>query len=778
MFDLRSFCLNDIFRCSADLRAIGELARDVNDAPKRVVRYFFEHLRSPESGDPQCVLVRLFRMQALPRDAQAQVDPAARGAGSEAPARCLSLVASCGAKPEWNDPALSRRHRRIPLDATGASEMPMISRLIADLGVSRSSPSERARELAPIFDVFHIEEARGSPLVPDQSDFVEPYRVASALGFGGVVRQSELFIVVLFANVRITRATAELFRTLAPSVGLALLWPEMDTTALKASVRSYEVIVRHHEEVALHHHEELERSAKRIAATLSERQQFAAFVENSSDFIGIARPDGSVIYVGPAGRRMVGLSSDFDVTKTTMRDYYPPEARAQLVEDILPTLHAGKSWAGESLLRSWTNGPNIPVSNHHFLIREAGTGRVHAFGAILRDISEKRRADEERERLLACAQQARAAEHAASRAKDEFLAALGHELRNPLSPILTAVELMKLREGGSREAAIIERQALHLARLVDDLLDVARIGRGSLEVAKKPVEIATVVARAVEIVGPSLERRKQRLVVDVARDGLLVNADAGRLSQVVSNLLDNASKYSAPGSEIRLAAERDGACVRVRVRDQGIGIAPDALETIFESFVQQRRDGSRSPGLGLGLTIVRNLVGLHGGTVHAHSDGLGKGSELVVELPLLATSGSRPQPADDIASSKMVGDAHGQRVLVVDDNHDAAAMLSAALGELGHDVAVAEDGPTAIALAETFKPEVAFLDIGLPVMDGYELAQRLRRLPGMPPDLRLVAVSGFGQKQDLRRSSEAGFAAHLVKPVRLDALMTLVQRAA
>jgi len=787
VFDLRSFSLDDMYRCSAELRAVGEASRDADDAAGRTVSYLFDQLRLPETNAPECQLVRLFRTRRLASLGEGDAAELVRLSGSEVgpDTLCLSLRASRGVALEWNDPALSRRHRVIPLTCMEAvARMPMVAGLISQLGMpslahlSGSPASQRDSERFPLFNVFHVGEARGSPLVPDQKGFVEPYRVESVLGFGGMLPPSELFVVILFANVAIPRATADLFRTIAPSVGLALLSPERDIASLETRIRAYELIVRHHEEVALNHHRQLEQIAGKLAASLAERQQFEALVENSSDFIGMATPDARVVYLNPAARQMVGLSPTFDVTTLRVEDFYAGDDRSRMENEAIPVTIAEGHWADELLLRRFDTGKVVPVSNRQFTVREPETGRVLGIGGVLRDVSAKRREAEERERLLACAEQARAEAMAASRAKDEFLAALGHELRNPLSPILTAVELMKLRGARSREQEVIERQAVHLARLVDDLLDISRIARGKIEVHKRPVEIAAVVAHAVERVSPAFAQRKQQLVVEVPEEGLLVDADPERLSQVVSNLLDNGSKYSASGTEVRLYAERAGEQLRLHVCDHGMGIAPDMLDAIFESFVQQREGApaAQSSGLGLGLAIARSLVTLHDGWVYARSEGLGKGSEFIVELPLISAAAKLAAPAPSTGAWHPRAAEQTKRVLLVDDNTDAANVLGDALSELGLEVLVASDGPSALEIARQFRPEVALLDIGLPAMDGYELASRLRRLPGMPDDLRLVAVSGYGQESDRRRSLEAGFSAHLVKPVRLEALMEAVGR--
>ena len=362
----------------------------------------------------------------------------------------------------------------------------------------------------------------------------------------------------------------------------------------------------------------------------------------------------------------------------------------------------------------------------------------------------------------------------ATRAKDEFLAMLSHELRNPLAPILTALQLMRLKNQPSRELEVIERQVASLMRLVDDLLDVSRITRGKIDLRKRHVEIAEVAARAIETVCPALERKQQRLNIDVPKSGLVIHADPARVAQVISNLLNNASKYSDEASVITLSATPDAGNVRIRVRDEGIGIAPDMLERVFELFEQHPQALDRAGGgLGLGLAIARSLVGMHRGRVWATSEGAGRGSEFVVELPLAVDA---PESAGAVpnanASVHALPRANGERVIVVDDNHDAASLLHEALAGLGYEVRTAADGPTALSIAEEFTPAIGVLDIGLPIMDGYELARNLRARS----DIRLVAVTGYGQPSDQERSRAAGFEAHLVKPITLEELMPVLSR--
>ena len=373
----------------------------------------------------------------------------------------------------------------------------------------------------------------------------------------------------------------------------------------------------------------------------------------------------------------------------------------------------------------------------------------------------------------------REAAEAANRAKDEFLAMLGHELRNPLSPILTALQLMRLRgsTGSERERSVIERQVTHLTRLVDDLLDVSRIARGKVDLKEETLEMAEAVARAIEMTSPLLEGRTHSLEVNVPRSGLPVRGDATRLSQVISNLVTNAAKYTPPGGHIAIQAAEEHGEVVLRVRDSGIGIAPEVLPRVFDLFFQEGQAIDRAQGgLGLGLTIVRNLVIRHGGTVSAHSAGRGKGSEFIVRLPK-ATPVCSTEQARSSESAGIAG-SHQQslRILVVDDNADGAEMLAAALSAKGYETRVAHDAPAALALAAEFCPDVAFLDIGLPVMDGYELAARLRRLPALH-GTRLIALTGYGQESDRQRSREAGFHEHLVKPVDLQAIDTILAAA-
>jgi signal transduction histidine kinase len=358
----------------------------------------------------------------------------------------------------------------------------------------------------------------------------------------------------------------------------------------------------------------------------------------------------------------------------------------------------------------------------------------------------------------------------ADRRKDEFLAMLAHELRNPLAPIRNAVHVMKLLDTPDpnvrRSRDMIERQVQHLARLVDDLLEVSRITSGKIKLYKEPVDLAAVVARAVETSRPLIDARRHRLTVTLPPQTVCVEGDVTRLAQVLANLLNNAAKYTPDGGQIWLTAEAAGGEAVVRVRDTGMGIAADLLPTLFELFTQGDRSLARSEGgLGIGLTLVKRLVEMHGGRVEVSSAGPGKGSEFTVRLPALPPGTVRRAAA----AACDLTDAPCRRVLVVDDNKDSAESLAMLLAIKGHEVSTAHDGPGALEAARTFRPEVVLLDIGLPGMDGFTVAQRLREQPEFA-QVGLLALTGYGQEEDRRRAEEAGFNAHMVKPADVDAL--------
>ena len=393
------------------------------------------------------------------------------------------------------------------------------------------------------------------------------------------------------------------------------------------------------------------------------------------------------------------------------------------------------------------------------------TGAFLGFAKVTRDLTERRRTEEERAARLAAEE--------ANRAKDDFLAMLGHELRNPLAPIVTAIQLMRLRgeNTSTRELHVIDRQVRHMMRLVDDLLDVARIARGKVELRRERVDVRGAVVKAIETVTPLLEHRHHALATDITSHEIVVDIDEVRIAQVITNLLANAAKYTEPGGHISIAVREDDGDAVIEVTDDGAGIAPALLPHVFELFVQGPQTPERGPGgLGLGLTLVRTLVGLHAGSVEAHSDGLGRGSRFVVRLPI----SELPTQHESASRTALRPAMRPRRVLLVDDNDDARVLLADVLESLGHEVVSASTGDEAIERVHTFAPEVAILDIGLPGMDGYELSAALRAaLPDACP--RLIALTGYGQPGDRTRSQKAGFHHHLVKPVDLRRLIEAIE---
>ena len=366
----------------------------------------------------------------------------------------------------------------------------------------------------------------------------------------------------------------------------------------------------------------------------------------------------------------------------------------------------------------------------------------------------------------------------ADRHKDEFLAMLAHELRNPLAPMLNAVQLMRMKPVTDQQLSwsrdVIERQLAHLTRLVDDLLDVARITRGRINLSREPIELGTLVARAVEIVQPLIQERGHQFTTEIPDGTLRVNADPLRLTQALGNVLGNAAKYTERQGNISLSVRRQGTEIDIRVRDNGIGIPAEVLPRIFDLFTRlDRRSDHPHSGLGIGLALVRRLLQMHDGTISAHSEGTGRGSEFVIRLPLLpettqSVNGRQPATTADAPPVR-------RRILVADDNADALQTLATVLELSGHEVFSAANGSLALECAERHLPEVALLDIGMPLLDGYEVARRIRA-QAWGKRITLVALTGWGQESDRRRSQEAGFDSHLVKPLDLGKLTQLLAR--
>ncbi len=480
--------------------------------------------------------------------------------------------------------------------------------------------------------------------------------------------------------------------------------------------------------------------------------------------MGIAIVSGPELRFEFANPRYLELVGDRPLLGLTTRQAFPELEGQGAIEVVERVYRTGEPFASTDFRTLLNRGPGgTPQEGFFHLVYEplrAEDGRVEGVVVVATEVSE----------LVASRRHA----EEASRAKDEFLAMLGHELRNPLAPLVTALHLMKLRAPAmlERERAIIERQLNNLARLVDDLLDVSRIARGKVELRREPAEVASVVAQAIETASPLIESRRHRLTVDVPPTGLRVLADPARLAQVVSNLLTNAAKYTDPGGHLRVQARAEAGQAVLQVSDDGIGLSKELLPQVFDLFFQARQGSDRAlGGLGLGLALVRSLVELHGGTVAAESAGLGQGSVFTVRLPLLAVDGHRA--ADTDGGEQLVARRPRDRleILVVDDNTDAAESLRDFFALLGHDVRVAHDGPGGLRLAEERPPDLAVLDLGLPGMDGLALGRSLR---GLAPDAYLVAATGYGQESDRRATRDAGFDRHLVKPLGVEDLESLV----
>ena len=468
---------------------------------------------------------------------------------------------------------------------------------------------------------------------------------------------------------------------------------------------------------------------------------------------------GSTEYVNQRFVEYTGYPAEELCGQTEWRKVLHPDDLERCLRDWTAAIATGTSYETEYRLRRasdatwrWHLARGLPIKDERDrIVKWLGTST---------DIDEQKRIEES---LRRSEQHIREQ----SRRKDEFLAMLGHELRNPLTPILGAAQLLRMpgAERAARAIDIIERQARHMARLVDDLLDVGRIQRGRIELRKSRVEIAAVVQAAVETTAAFIAERDHTLHVDVAGDSLAVDADPVRLAQVISNLLHNAAKYTGPGGRVTLRAYRAGDDVEVSVADTGMGISADDLPHVFDLFVQGERSLDRSQGgLGIGLTVVRRLVELHGGEGSASSAGPGRGSEFVVRLPA-APPAARPSPP--IAAGAAAAAARpaecGRRVLLVDDNPDITAVLDAYLSAMGFDVRVACDGPSALAAVHETAFQSIVLDIGLPRLDGFEVARAIRDDARLA-STRLIALTGYGQEADQERARRCGFDAYLVKP--------------
>jgi PAS domain S-box-containing protein len=467
-----------------------------------------------------------------------------------------------------------------------------------------------------------------------------------------------------------------------------------------------------------------------------------------------------LLYISPAYERVWGRScqSLYENVRSFM-DAIHPEDRERVRTEVLEQQSRGEQIDKEyRVVRP--DGSIRWVRDRAFPVRDAA-GQFYRLVGIIDDFTERKSAEE--------------ALKEADRRKDEFLAILAHELRNPLAPIRNAVELLRRADGNStlmeQARSMMERQLAQMVRLIDDLLDISRITRRKLQLRKERVELAAVVRSAVEASRPVIDAQAHQLTLTLPPEPIHLDADPIRLAQVFSNLLTNAAKYTEKGGHIWLTAERQGSELVVSVRDTGIGIAAEHLPRLFEMFSQLAPALERSQGgLGIGLALVRGLVELHGGRVEVRSAGLGKGSEFIVHLPMVESPMPVPQEPVEVEKFRSVPK---RRILVVDDNRDAAVSMVMMLRMMGHETSTAYDGLEAVQAAATFRPEVVLLDIGLPKMNGYEAALHIRKQP-WGKGMVLIALTGWGQEEDKRRALEAGFDHHLTKPVEAFALEKLL----
>ena len=499
------------------------------------------------------------------------------------------------------------------------------------------------------------------------------------------------------------------------------------------------------------------------AKQLITAQLLASIVESSNDAIISKSLEGIIQSWNAAAERLFGFTAEEAIGKHI--SIVIPHERIAEEDQIIASLKAGKRIEHYETVRVRSDGERIVVSLTISPIKD-DAGNVVGASKIVRDITEQKRL-EDNLRVLA----ANLSEN--DRRKNEFLATLAHELRNPLAPMTNMLEVLKRSDGNAdvlkRAHETIERQLGQMVRLVDDLLDLNRITHDRLELRRSEVELSSVIQQAVEVARPHIDAAGHRLSIELPDAPVYLNADRTRLAQVFGNLLNNSSKYTRPEGSISLKAKRDGDEVMVTVKDNGAGIPPDKLDSIFDMFMQVDRTAERSQGgLGIGLTLVKRLVEMHGGSIEPRSDGEGMGSEFVVSLPILSEPRAAARDGSGVAPEPV-----RRRILIVDDNRDSADSLAMLLEITNNQTYLAHDGLEALAAIETHRPDVVLLDIGLPKLDGHEVCRRVREQP-WGEDIVIIALTGWGQEDDRRRSQEAGFNGHLVKPVDYEKLLELL----
>lgn len=507
-------------------------------------------------------------------------------------------------------------------------------------------------------------------------------------------------------------------------------------------------------------------SQRRLLQSLRESEAyFRGLADAMPQLVWTARSNGTVEYYNSRAREYDGLAPKEDGTWEWEAIVHKDDLE-MTIQAWQSAVQTGNQYECEHRIKltdgtfRWHLSRALPIKDE--------SGQVLKWFGTATDIHELRQKEQElREN---------------DRRKDEFLAMLAHELRNPLAPILNAARVLRYVAPNVPEIEqmrdMIERQTQHLARLVDDLLDVSRITRGKITLQHERLELKTVITRAIETSRPLIDASRHRLTVTLPQEQIYIKGDLTRLAQVISNLLNNAAKYTEEGGKIELSAERNGGKIIIRVKDNGVGIPANALPHIFDLFSQADRSLDRSQGgLGIGLTLVKSLVEMHGGQVEAHSEGFNQGSEFIVHLPIVIDQQQESREPSAITTPSNGGRAstnhHNFRVLVVDDNIDSAESMALFLNFGGHEVRVAHDGPEALQVAREFHPQIVLLDIGLPGMDGYEVAQGLREDQPLPETV-IIAMTGYGQAEDRQRSKESGFDHHLTKPVDHDTLSSII----
>ena len=499
----------------------------------------------------------------------------------------------------------------------------------------------------------------------------------------------------------------------------------------------------------------------------AEREKFVTVVESSTDFIGMCDMNGIPFFINRAGLEMVGLDNIEEARRTPVSEFFFPEDQDLIMNQFFPGVVKNGHGEIEVRFRHFKTGDSRWMAYKVLMLNDAANQPV-GFATVSQDITERKRLLDDLQRLALDLSMA-------DRRKNEFLATLAHELRNPLAPLSNMVEVLK-RAGNDRETLArardtIERQLGQMVRLVDDLLDLNRITHDRLELRQSDVELSNVITQAIEVAKPLIDSANHQLRVNLPQETIYLHADPARLAQVFGNLLNNSCRYTMPGGVITLNAEVQDQEVVVTVSDSGSGIPPDKLESIFDMFTQVDRSAERlQGGLGIGLTLVKRLVEMHGGTVEARSAGENQGSEFVVRLPVLRKTAHAVAPH----SSTLPEPTDKHRILIVDDNQDSADSLAMLLEITGNTTYLAHDGNEAIAAAEKYRPDVVLLDIGLPKLNGHEVCRHVRE-QAWGKDIVMVALTGWGQDEDRRKSREAGFDGHLVKPVNYEELLELLR---